>query len=489
MPLPSPGRPRLRLALAAAGLVLILAGCVPTGTTRESANPQDAQTVQENLAVAANNLRSYAILDDEFAPEIRAHLFGIPGLRSLSSVTEARVLAAIESNGSFGGRAAYSPVLTDPAARRPAERFIVAPQVQDPRTTGAPTSGASDAGTAGKFPTEAEESEPGERLEIGNEVLAAGGDFLVSRLWVRGPGDDRPQASVLVTQISTDTTVDIGDLFDAEVDAAAIAVDAFGHVTLEGSQVPEKSLTALGRTVSKSLRTPLALPAAADERRPDYSCSLLPCVALTYDDGPGDPEGEDSLLDAAAEAGVRLTYFLLGRNVAAYPGTVERMVDQGHEIANHTHSHPQLDRSSPATVRAQVRQADDAIEAAGAGRPELLRPPFGALDSAAAGVLGHPAILWDVDTEDWRHKNPGKVVASVARDARPGSIVLMHSIHPSTIEASPQVFRTVAEKGLYAVTTSELFAGVELSAGAQYYCRGYGSELCSNPEHPAVLRN
>ena len=65
----------------------------------------------------------------------------------------------------------------------------------------------------------------------------------------------------------------------------------------------------------------------------------------------------------------------------------------------------------------------------------------------------------------------------------------MHSIHPSTAEAAPAVFSAVADKGLYAVTVRELFSGIGLKKGGSYFCRGYADELCSNPEHPAVMKN
>ncbi|RBP66297.1 peptidoglycan/xylan/chitin deacetylase (PgdA/CDA1 family) [Brevibacterium sanguinis] len=478
--------------VVAAALALTLSGCVATGTSRDSAGTTRAgeQIAADNLGAVRSILRTYAIVDEEFAPHVTAHLFGVPGLASLSSAVEAEVLAAIEAAGSFGDRAAYSPVLTDPSLRRaPAEFIATGP---GPGTTGTDPRLAEATGAPTETPAEATGSPTGgpgaeAGLEIANEVLAAGGDFLVSRLRVAGVDDPAGTVSVFVTDLAADTTVDAQDLLGATVDPAAIGVDAAGTLTVDGSPVGRERLSAQGDAVVRALRTPVALPADADERSPDYSCSLLPCVALTYDDGPGEADVENALLDAAAEAKVRVTYFLLGKNAAAFPGTVERMVASGHEIANHTHTHPQLDRTSASTVTTQVRQADDAIESAGAGRPQLMRPPYGALDASAARALGHPAILWDVDTEDWRHRNAEKVVDSVARETGPGSVVLMHSIHPSTVEAAPEVFAAVADKGLYAVTVSELFAGVEFTDGARYYCRGYADELCSNPEHPAVL--
>ncbi|MBE8146226.1 hypothetical protein IOD13_05345 [Brevibacterium casei] len=140
-------------------------------------------------------------------------------------------------------------------------------------------------------------------------------------------------------------------------------------------------------------------------------------------------------------------------------------------------------------MRRQVEDTDADIEAAGGGKPNLVRPPYGALTKATAKALGHPAIMWDVDTEDWRGKNAGKVVDAVRAQTKPGSVVLMHSIHPSTVDAAPDVFSTVLDRGFYPVTVSELFGDQRLEKGAEYFCRGYATKLCSNPEHPEVRRD
>jgi hypothetical protein len=98
--------------------------------------------------------------------------------------------------------------------------------------------------------------------------------------------------------------------------------------------------------------------------------------------------------------------------------------------------------------------------------------------------VGVPSIIWDVDTGDWQHRDPKKIVKAVKAQAGPGSVVLMHSIHPSTAKAAPAVYATVADKGLYAVTVRELFAGIPWEKAGSYFCRGYADPLCSNPEHP-----
>lgn len=488
---PRPSTPRRRLAaLAAAAAVLsLLSACVVIDSTRDGSAPPNStaaatnrETAEQNSARLASALRSYAVVDDTSSPRLDVHLFGLPGATSLAAATEKSVLERFRSAGAFAGRQAFSPVLTAPDQRWDAERFL-SPNLPTPPTGSAaaqaPGSAAASASAA---------------VDLSNRIVAAGGRYLISTLSAadgaaQAAGPETAGTRAFVTDLETDSTVDAADLFTVAVDPAELSADETGTLRLRGRTVAKADLTDLGRDVSATLHTPLSLPADADTRDPDFSCALLPCVALTYDDGPGEPEIEEALLAAATTANVRLTYFLLGRNVKNSPEVVARMAEAGHELGNHTFSHPQLSTTSVADERSEVAATDDAIEAASGIRPGLVRPPYGALTKTAAAALAHPAIMWDVDTEDWRHRDRAKTVEAVRTGARPGSIVLMHSIHPTTVAAAAEVFAAVADKGLYAVTVSELFSDQRLESGAEFFCRSYATPLCSNPEHPAVHRD
>lgn len=487
-------------ALTAASTALILlSGCTIAGQNRDD-DAADEATVEsyrknasDNLATLTKTLRSYAIVDDESTPGLNAHLFGLPGATSLGQETEKVVLDSFEAAGAFAGRKAFDPVLTDPSQRWEAAAFATPPAASArPTPSTGPTAEGTDTG-----------------VDISNRIIAAGGSYLVSSVSQKenaGTGAS-PAASetsapsqsptakaagltrAFVTDLATDTTVDAAKLFAGDVDPAAISADDAGALLKDGEAVRSDDLTTLGKKVAKALHTPLSLPDGADDRDPDFSCALLPCVALTYDDGPGETDVEDRLLSAAKTANVRLTYFLLGKNVKHNPGVVKRMAEAGHEIGNHSFNHPQLSKKSPDAVKKQIEDTNKEIEAAGGGKSTLVRPPYGALTKATAKALGHPSIMWDVDTEDWRSKSSSMVVQSVRTATKPGSIVLMHSIHPSTVDAAPEVFSTVIDKGFYPVTVSDLFAPQKLEKSAEYFCRGYSNALCSNPEHPDVRRN
>ena len=494
-------RTRLRrvIALLAACSVLALtAGCVVSGPARNSSGSErtasaqgagNTTTAKKNLDTLSKSIRSYAIVDAKHAPRLNVHLFGLPGADSLSDATEKTLLRTIRSAGGFGGHKAFSPVLTPHSQRWSTSTFAPGTTTSTKGTAGPGDSGdsggAGGAGTGDSGDTSSADSAD-DVVDASNRIVAAGGSFLISSLTTQAP---TKKTRVVLTDLEQDTTVHSQEMFTSQVDPAEVSADDTGELTIGGEPVTPTDLTPLGTRVVQALRTPLALPEGPDVRDPDYSCALLPCVALTYDDGPGEPAVEDRLLMKAESAAVRLTYFLVGKRVAADTETVNRISAAGHEIANHTFSHPRLDQSGSGRVKNEVTKTDKTLEMADSKAPQLVRPPFGALDKSAADSLGHPAIIWDVDTGDWKHKDSARTIAAVRSNAEPGSIVLMHSIHPTTVNAAAGVFRTVADKGLYAVTVSSLFEGIRFEKGGSYFCRGYSDELCSNPEHPAVHKN
>lgn len=214
--------------------------------------------------------------------------------------------------------------------------------------------------------------------------------------------------------------------------------------------------------------TPAATPAPGTEvssgsKRLSYnSCTVEgPYVALTFDDGPH-ATLTPRLLDILKEKGVKATFFVLGQCVAANPGILERAVAEGHEIGNHSWDHKAFTKSGGAGVASQVNQTSAAIENAIGKKPVLVRPPYGATNAAITKRLneefGMKVIMWDVDPLDWKVRNPAHVKAQILKGAKPGSIILSHDIHPTTIEAMAGTIDELKAKGLQFVTVSELLA-------------------------------
>src|SRR6266404_9784039 len=186
-----------------------------------------------------------------------------------------------------------------------------------------------------------------------------------------------------------------------------------------------------------------------------------PYIAMTFDDGPS-TKLTPKLLDLLAAHHIKATFFLIGENVAEHPEIVAREVREGHEIGNHTWSHPNLAKMSDDGIRGQLRKTEDAIRSAIGNRPTLLRPPYGSISARQKKWInqefGYKIVMWDVDPLDWKRPGPNVVCNRIVKNTRAGSIVLAHDIHPGTIEAMPCVLNQLEAKGFKFVTVSELIA-------------------------------
>ena len=205
---------------------------------------------------------------------------------------------------------------------------------------------------------------------------------------------------------------------------------------------------------------PTTTPAAPAPKTTISSVHVdVPYIALTFDDGP-DRKLTPRLLDLLAQHHIHATFFVVGENAAQYPDILQRAVREGHEIGNHSWSHPNFAKMSEESVRSQVKRTEEAIEDATGARPTLLRPPYGSITARQKRWLhedmGYEIILWDVDPLDWKNPGPSVVTNRILKETRAGSIVLSHDIHAQTIEAMPQTLRELEEKGFKFVTVSEL---------------------------------
>jgi peptidoglycan/xylan/chitin deacetylase (PgdA/CDA1 family) len=212
---------------------------------------------------------------------------------------------------------------------------------------------------------------------------------------------------------------------------------------------------------------PIALPPRAH-----INCAVAKCVALTFDDGP--LPGTAKLLDTLAARKARATFFVVGINVAAYPGLVRRAAVEGHEIGNHSWSHTDLGRSSKKKIESEIGRTQEAVRRVTGLPPTLFRPPYGSTDAQVAAVARRHRVaqfIWSADTFDWRDRNPSVVMRRAVRDARPGGIILMHDIHATTVAAVPRILDRLAAKGYVFVTITELYSGRSFAPGQKYYRR------------------
>lgn len=194
-----------------------------------------------------------------------------------------------------------------------------------------------------------------------------------------------------------------------------------------------------------------------------------PMVALTFDDGP-QPSVGNRIMDCLAQYGGKATFFMVGERVGSYKTEVQRMVAEGHEVANHTMNHKYLQKLGAAQIQAQVNNGNDAIQAACGVRPTLLRLPGGNHNAAVLANAGMPMIQWNVDTLDWKIRNADKTVAAVLNHVKDGDIILMHELYGATGDAVARIVPELHKRGFQMVTVSQMAAakGRSLEAGKLY---------------------
>lgn len=188
-------------------------------------------------------------------------------------------------------------------------------------------------------------------------------------------------------------------------------------------------------------------------------------VALTFDDGPR-PGITEHVLDLLNDADAHATFFVVGQSVAGggdrARALLRRMRDEGHEIGNHSYSHPNVARLGVAELHREISRAEESIEAACGVRPRLFRPPGGGMDFnavrslASTGLSG--VVLWSIDPSDWKDPSRDVVWRHVADALHPGAIILLHDTHEETLRGLPLLLDLIQARGFEIVTVSELVA-------------------------------
>ncbi|WP_052712199.1 polysaccharide deacetylase family protein [Domibacillus indicus] len=178
-------------------------------------------------------------------------------------------------------------------------------------------------------------------------------------------------------------------------------------------------------------------------------------IALTFDDGPN-PKSTEAILATLKKHNVKATFFMLGGRVERYPKLVEKIVQDGHEAGNHSWSHRDFTKLQPNEVKDEIDRTAAAVEAAAGVSPLAVRPPYGAMNDKINEVIGTKPVLWTIDTMDWKSHNPKAICAVVKKEAKDGSIVLMHDIHQTTAEALDELVSSLQRDGYEFVTVSDI---------------------------------
>lgn len=232
------------------------------------------------------------------------------------------------------------------------------------------------------------------------------------------------------------------------------AFDKEGNFTLytkSGTKV-ELSSEEIAPFVSPRLKYSFNIP-------PRVDCGKVPCVALTFDDGPG--AFTPKLLDILKEKDAKATFFVLGQSAELNPSVLQRMQREGHQVDNHSWNHKNLHKLSEKDIEFQINSTNDKVEEIIGERPTMFRPPYGNFNEFVKNNFGMPIILWSVDTYDWKNRNSNIIVEKISK-ASNGDIILLHDIHKTSVDAMPRAIEILQEKGYHLVTLDELFYGINI---------------------------
>ncbi len=193
-------------------------------------------------------------------------------------------------------------------------------------------------------------------------------------------------------------------------------------------------------------------------------------VAFTFDDGPSYKTSK--IVDILNSYNATATFFVVGNKVKNYPKILNRMIDLGMEIGNHTYSHKELTRLKESQINDEISKTNDEIFKVTKTNSILFRPSYGTINKKIKNNLKYPLILWNLDTLDWRYHNSEYIKNKIINNVNDGDIILMHDTYSATVKAIEKVLPVLYEMNYRVVSVSELFYYKNIVPKLGY---GYGS--------------
>ena len=194
-------------------------------------------------------------------------------------------------------------------------------------------------------------------------------------------------------------------------------------------------------------------------------------VALTFDDGPYSPYTEQ-ILDVLQEHGIQATFFLVGSNAEKHSELVKRIVEQGHQIGNHTYTHVDLLKLDRSAALTEIDRTNTVLKAAVGFAPHVVRPPHGFRDPAIMDVManrGLAVVEWSVMSKDWTNPGTEAIVDRTVSKVKNGSVILLHdgdgiaakADRSQTVAATRKIIEQLQAKGYRFVTVDEILQSRE----------------------------
>ncbi len=192
-------------------------------------------------------------------------------------------------------------------------------------------------------------------------------------------------------------------------------------------------------------------------------------IAISFDAAWGGDKTK-KILDILDEFGVRTTFFLVDTWVERYPELVKEIAARGHEIGNHSTTHPQMSKLSREKIRQELTAVADHLEALTGARPALFRPPYGDYNNdvvLTARGMGYEVIQWSVDSLDWKNLGVQPMTDRATKSVQSGDIILFHNDSQYILDALPTILKSYREQGFTVVPVSQLLLPGETTIDAQ----------------------
>ena len=184
-------------------------------------------------------------------------------------------------------------------------------------------------------------------------------------------------------------------------------------------------------------------------------------IALSFDDGPH-PTFTPQILALLEKYEIKATFFMIGCNVATYPSVAKAVAEAGHEIGNHTYTHPHMREITLKMLKDEVEETERILADHGICKPRLFRPPEGFRSAEQVKALescGYQTVIWSLDTHDWQGRPTEEIVSVVLNGIQGGDVLLFHdytSRRNTTITALERLIPKLLEDGYEFVTVSDL---------------------------------
>ena len=302
------------------------------------------------------------------------------------------------------------------------------------------------------------------------EIVAAARNNINETIKQRQQAELDLNETITQETLSNFVITDGGNSLAWPIGQASLLPSAYGEMTIK---VPIDA-------VAKYLQNPTARKLANIPKPPEPKPEPKPApavpapapttgnkvIALTFDDGPGPHTAH--LLDILDQYGAKATFFLIGSKVSGQASIVRSIQARGHQLGNHSWSHPELPKLPVDQIAGEVDRTNEAIRQATGVTPAILRPPYGAVNGAVLEQLrlrGMSSILWSVDTRDWADRNSDIVCSRAVAGARPGAVILMHDIHQTSVGAVPCILSALKQQGYSFVTVQGLLGNTTPGVG------------------------